>query len=78
MINVLGPEGVAGIYSIKGLKGLFSIPGLKLHIYGKKISKPNRKLGHVTIVAETVEDAILRAEIAKRTLKVEVQKLGKE
>jgi 5-(carboxyamino)imidazole ribonucleotide synthase len=78
MINVLGPEGVAGIYSIKGLKGLFSIPGLKLHVYGKKISKPNRKLGHVTIVAETVEDAILRAEIAKRTLKVEVQKLGKE
>jgi 5-(carboxyamino)imidazole ribonucleotide synthase len=78
MINVLGPEGVAGFYSIKGLKGLFSIPGLKLHVYGKKISKPNRKLGHVTILAETVEDAIMRAEIAKRTLKVEVQKLGKE
>lgn len=74
MINVLGPEGVDGFYSIKGLKGLFSIPGLKLHVYGKKISKPYRKLGHITIVAETLEEAISRAEIAKRTLKVEVRK----
>ena len=49
-----------------------SIPGIKLHIYGKKISKPRRKLGHITVTAQNVQEAIFRAERAKRTIKVVV------
>jgi 5-(carboxyamino)imidazole ribonucleotide synthase len=70
MLNLLGAENASGPYKIAGLKKLFSIPGLKLHIYGKKISKPRRKLGHVTITAENIEEAISRAEIARSAMKI--------
>jgi 5-(carboxyamino)imidazole ribonucleotide synthase len=61
-----------GTYKIKGLRKLLSIPGIKLHIYGKKISKPRRKLGHITVTAQNVQEAIFRAERARRTIKVVV------
>jgi 5-(carboxyamino)imidazole ribonucleotide synthase len=70
MLNLLGPENGSGPYEIVGLKKLFSIPGLKLHIYGKKISKPRRKLGHITITAENIEEAISRVEIARSAMKI--------
>jgi 5-(carboxyamino)imidazole ribonucleotide synthase len=70
MLNLLGPENGSGQYKILGLKELFSIPGLKLHVYGKKISKPRRKLGHITITSQTVEDAISKAERARNVVKI--------
>jgi 5-(carboxyamino)imidazole ribonucleotide synthase len=70
MLNLLGPDNGSGPYKISGLKELFSIPGLKLHIYGKKISKPSRKLGHITITSQRIEEAILRAERARNTVKI--------
>src|SRR5919199_4777150 len=70
MLNLLGPDNGSGTYKISGLKELFSIPGLKLHIYGKKISKPRRKLGHITITSQTVEDAISKAERARNIVKI--------
>jgi 5-(carboxyamino)imidazole ribonucleotide synthase len=70
MVNILGSEHHNGTYKIKGLRKLMSIPGVKLHIYGKKISKPRRKLGHITVTAQNVQEAIFRAERAKRTIKV--------
>jgi 5-(carboxyamino)imidazole ribonucleotide synthase len=72
MVNILGSEHHNGTYKIKGLRKLMSIPGIKLHIYGKKISKPRRKLGHITVTAQNVQEAIFRAERAKRTIKVVV------
>lgn len=70
MVNILGSEHHNGTYKIEGLRKLMSIPGIKLHIYGKKISKPRRKLGHITVTAQNVQEAIFRAERAKRTIKV--------
>lgn len=72
MVNILGSEHHNGTYKIEGLSKLMSIPGIKLHIYGKKISKPRRKLGHITVTAQNVQEAIFRAERAKRTIKVVV------
>lgn len=72
MVNILGSEHHNGTYKIEGLRKLMSIPGIKLHIYGKKISKPRRKLGHITVTAQNVQEAIFRAERAKRTIKVVV------
>jgi 5-(carboxyamino)imidazole ribonucleotide synthase len=46
------------------------VPGVKPHIYGKKLTKPFRKMGHVTILGETIEIAKEKAEIVKNTLKV--------
>ena len=75
MLNVLGPENCVGPYAISGLRKLFAIPGLKLHIYGKKISKPRRKLGQITLVGDSLEEILLRANMAKKTIKVQL--LGK-
>lgn len=72
MVNILGSEHHNGTYKIKGLRKLLSIPGIKLHIYGKKISKPRRKLGHITVTAQNIQEAIFRAERARRTIKVVV------
>jgi 5-(carboxyamino)imidazole ribonucleotide synthase len=72
MLNVLGPKNYVGPYAISGLRKLFAIPGLKLHIYGKKISKPRRKLGHITLVGDSLEETLLRANMAKKTIKVHV------
>src|ERR687892_1525753 len=71
MINILGPDDCNGPYTIKGLKDILSIAGVKLHIYGKKISRPKRKLGHITVTANSVEKAMARAEKIKNVLKIE-------
>ena len=73
MVNILGSEGHNGTYKIKGIEELLSIPGVKLHIYGKKISKPRRKLGHITVTAKNVLEAISIAQRAKRTIRVVVE-----
>src|SRR5919108_3693544 len=71
MVNILGPDDFNGPYRIKGLRDTLSIAGVKLHIYGKKISRPRRKLGHVTVIANSVEKAMTRAEKVKNTIKIE-------
>jgi 5-(carboxyamino)imidazole ribonucleotide synthase len=72
MLNVLGPDNYIGPYAISGLRKLFSIPQLKLHIYGKKISKPRRKLGHITLMGDSVEETLLRINMAKKAIRVHV------
>ncbi|MBA3750282.1 MAG: 5-(carboxyamino)imidazole ribonucleotide synthase [Nitrosopumilus sp.] len=56
MINLLGPEKIEGAYEIRGINKLFSLDGVKLHIYGKKVTKPNRKLGHITALLKKNND----------------------
>ena len=74
MVNLLGPESFEGPYAIGGLRKAFSTPGLSLHIYGKKISKPRRKLGHFTIMGSSAEDALAKSENAKRAMKIKHEK----
>ncbi len=50
MINLLGPEKINGPYEIEGIDKLFSIDGVKLHVYGKRVTKHHRKLGHITVL----------------------------
>ena len=71
MVNILGSPNCSGPYRIKGLRGLFSIPGCKLHLYGKKTSKPNRKLGHITVTANGASAALRRAKKARESLTLE-------
>jgi 5-(carboxyamino)imidazole ribonucleotide synthase len=70
MFNILGPKEFEGEYYLDGLDELLSIDGLKLHLYGKRISKPRRKLGHVTITAATTSDAIYKSIKAKSNLRI--------
>jgi 5-(carboxyamino)imidazole ribonucleotide synthase len=70
MINILGNEKFSGPYAIKGLKKSLAIPGVKLYIYGKKTSRPQRKLGHITATGKTVKEALARATKARRMVEI--------
>jgi 5-(carboxyamino)imidazole ribonucleotide synthase len=72
MVNILGIEHSTGSYAIKGLRGLLSVPGVKLYLYGKKTSKPGRKLGHITATGRTVEEALIRAADARTRFELTV------
>ncbi len=70
MINILGAEGYEGPVHYEGLVESMAIEGVKIHIYGKKITKPYRKMGHVTIMASSLEEAQEKAETVKQLIKV--------
>lgn len=70
MMNILGIPDYSGEYSFKGIEKALSVPGLKLHFYGKRITKPQRKLGHFTVTAERIEEALSRARRVKKLLTI--------
>ncbi|GIV37139.1 MAG: N5-carboxyaminoimidazole ribonucleotide synthase [Cyclobacteriaceae bacterium] len=70
MINLLGEDGYSGPAQYKGLEQVLQQPGVHVHLYGKKNTKPFRKMGHVTVVDEDVARLHRKAEFVKQTLKV--------
>ena len=54
----------------KGVDDALAIPGTNLHIYGKKETKPFRKMGHVTILDKSLDSAIQKADKVKQFLSV--------
>ncbi len=60
MVNLIGEE-VRSVTSSCGFYDLLSIPGAVLHLYGKRVVRPGRKMGHVTFLADRVEVAAERA-----------------
>jgi 5-(carboxyamino)imidazole ribonucleotide synthase len=73
MVNILGNEHWSGSYAIKGLRRLLSVAGVKLYVYGKKTSRPGRKLGHITATGRTVEEALMRAAKARNGFELTVK-----
>jgi 5-(carboxyamino)imidazole ribonucleotide synthase len=69
MINILGAEGYEGPVVYEGLTESMAIEGVKVHLYGKKITKPYRKMGHVTVMSSTLECALKKAEKVKQLIK---------
>ncbi|WGQ11208.1 5-(carboxyamino)imidazole ribonucleotide synthase [Pedobacter gandavensis] len=70
MINLLGEKNHNGVAKYKGLEKVMAIDGVYVHLYGKKYTKPFRKMGHITIVDQNREKAIEKANYIKETLKV--------
>jgi 5-(carboxyamino)imidazole ribonucleotide synthase len=70
MINLLGEEGYDGSVKYEGLTECMGIEGVKIHLYGKKMTRPFRKMGHVTVLAKTIEEAKEKADMVKQKLKV--------
>jgi 5-(carboxyamino)imidazole ribonucleotide synthase len=70
MINLLGAEGYEGDAFVKGLYDALKIKNTHVHIYGKKTTKPNRKMGHITVVAPSTKEAIASAEDAYKCISV--------
>jgi len=70
MINLLGEKGHDGLAKYDGLEKIMAIDGVYVHLYGKKYTKPFRKMGHITIVDQNREHAIEKARYIQQTLKV--------
>jgi len=70
MINLLGEPGFEGKVKYEGLTECMAIEGVKIHLYGKKITKPFRKMGHVTVLAPTIDEAKRKADFVKQKMKV--------
>jgi 5-(carboxyamino)imidazole ribonucleotide synthase len=70
MINILGEEGYTGTAVYQGFEQIAELPGVHVHLYGKTITKPFRKMGHVTIVDPNIESLKQKTHFVKKTLKV--------
>ncbi|WP_423147216.1 5-(carboxyamino)imidazole ribonucleotide synthase [Rubrolithibacter danxiaensis] len=71
MVNLLGEKGHEGLAVYKGLDEALKMDGVYVHLYGKKFTKPFRKMGHVTILDDIREKAIEKARIIQQTLTAE-------
>ena len=70
IVNLVGEEGFTGDAHYKNVEHLLSMEGVTPHIYGKKQTRPFRKMGHVTIVNNDISKARKIAELVKKTIKV--------
>lgn len=70
MVNLVGEEGYSGPVVYENISEILSIDGVTPHIYGKKETRPFRKMGHVTIVNEDMAKARNIAQQVKNTIRV--------
>jgi 5-(carboxyamino)imidazole ribonucleotide synthase len=70
IVNLLGAEGHSGDAVYEGLQDVLKIDNAFVHLYGKKQTKPGRKMGHVTIMSKDRTDLMHKANKIKHTLKV--------
>ena len=70
MVNLVGAEGFAGNVVYENIEKIMAIDGVTPHIYGKRETRPFRKMGHVTIINENMNEARRIAEEVKNTIRV--------
>ena len=70
MVNLVGEKQNNGPVKFSNIDQIMTIEGVTPHIYGKKETRPNRKMGHVTIVNEKIDNALKIAKKVKETIKV--------
>ena len=70
MVNLLGASGFEGDVYYEGLENCLQKEGVKIHIYGKKKTKPFRKMGHVTVLHHDINEAKKTAQWVKQNITV--------
>lgn len=70
MVNLVGEEGYTGQVYYENIENIMSLNGVTPHIYGKRETRPFRKMGHVTIIDEDINEARRVAEKVKQKIKV--------
>ena len=70
MVNLVGKEGHTGPVNYKNIEHILAFEGVNPHIYGKKETRPFRKMGHITIVNKDLALARKTAEQVKKTIEV--------
>jgi 5-(carboxyamino)imidazole ribonucleotide synthase len=70
LVNLIGEAGYSGEPVYEGLNDIMAMGSVFPHIYGKRLTKPGRKMGHVTILGADRVDVMRKAKIIRETLKV--------
>ena len=70
MVNLLGEKGFIGNAVYDGIEKVLALPGVYLHLYGKAQTKPFRKMGHATVVSNTLEEAKVIAKKVQEELRI--------
>ena len=70
MVNLVGAEGYTGEVVYQNIEKILKLDGVTPHIYGKRQTRPFRKMGHVTIVNKDLTEARKIAQKVKETIKV--------
>ena len=70
IVNIIGEENSTGIANYLGMEHILQMENVFVHIYGKKQTKPGRKMGHVTILSKERQELIRTAHKIKQNLKV--------
>lgn len=70
IVNLVGADGYSGIVHYEGLPEILQIENVFVHIYGKKETRPGRKMGHITIISREKQELVHQANRIKQTVKV--------
>jgi 5-(carboxyamino)imidazole ribonucleotide synthase len=74
IVNLVGEEGYTGDAVYEGLEEVLAMDNVFVHIYGKKQTKPGRKMGHVTIISNEPQELLHKANQIKHMMKVKTTK----
>lgn len=70
MVNLVGGPTASGDPTYPGLEAALRLPGVSVHLYGKRVVRPFRKMGHITVVRPTVEAAVATARQVQQLVQV--------
>lgn len=70
MVNLVGEEGYEGKVKVKGLEKCLELSEFHLHLYGKMTTKPNRKMGHATVLANSFDEMQQKVDTVIKGLKI--------
>ena len=75
IVNIIGENGHTGLPTYQGLHQVLAMDNVFVHLYGKKETKPGRKMGHVTILSSEPQELIHKANQIKQLLKVQAAQI---
>lgn len=73
MLNLVGAEGYTGEVVYDGIDEVLKLPNTYVHLYGKTMTKPGRKMGHINVLAENREDLMSQLVKIKSMVKVKTK-----
>jgi len=73
MANLVGSEGSVGQVYYEGIEEAMKIDNVKIHLYGKPQTKPNRKMGHATIIDTDLNKGIEKAKKVKKLIQIKTK-----
>ena len=73
MVNLVGEKGYQGPVFYEGIDSVLKFENVSIHIYGKSETKPNRKMGHATIIDKDLKNGLNKARSVKNLIKIKTK-----